>query len=60
MLDNANNKPISSEIKLVSDYLSEAGYETAFCGKSHQQGALRDRKWDYYFGYRGQGIISSR
>jgi len=40
---------------ILPDLLREAGYETAFCGKSHVKGALRDRTWDYYFGYNGQG-----
>jgi arylsulfatase A-like enzyme len=40
---------------LVSDRLRAAGYEVGFCGKSHVAGALRDFKWDFYFGYRGQG-----
>lgn len=40
---------------ILSDLLREAGYQVAFCGKSHVQGALRDREWDYYFGYKGQG-----
>jgi arylsulfatase A-like enzyme len=40
---------------ILSDLMREAGYQAAFCGKSHMGGALRDRQWDYYFGYRGQG-----
>ncbi len=39
---------------LVTDLLCEAGYETAFIGKSHVGGALLDHKWDYYFGFKGQ------
>ncbi len=39
---------------LVSDMLKEAGYETAFLGKSHIEGALMDHDWDYYFGFVGQ------
>ena len=39
---------------IVSDLLQEAGYETAFFGKSHIEGALMDHKWDYYFGFVGQ------
>jgi arylsulfatase A-like enzyme len=52
--DNMGRK-LPAEQKLVSDYLREAGYAVAFCGKSHINGALRDRRWDYYFGYKGQG-----
>ncbi|MFL5296090.1 MAG: sulfatase [Phenylobacterium sp.] len=39
---------------VVSDLLRQAGYETAFVGKSHVSGALLDRPWDYYFGFNGQ------
>ncbi|MGA9659022.1 MAG: sulfatase [Asticcacaulis sp.] len=42
------------QYKLVSDLLKEAGYDTAFIGKSHVGGALRDHDWDYYFGFNGQ------
>ncbi len=45
---------IPSQIPLISDYLHNAGYETAFIGKSHIAGALTDRYWDYYFGFQGQ------
>src|SRR5262249_50089422 len=39
----------------MPDLLRPAGYEVAFCGKSHVPGFFRDRQWNYYFGYRGQG-----
>jgi arylsulfatase A-like enzyme len=45
---------IPSQVPLISDYLHDAGYETAFIGKSHIAGALTDRYWDYYFGFQGQ------
>ncbi|HQR09597.1 MAG TPA: sulfatase-like hydrolase/transferase, partial [Gemmatales bacterium] len=48
-------KNVSANIKMLPEYLHEAGYEVGFCGKSHIKGALRDRPWDYYFGYRDQG-----
>lgn len=54
VIDNKDRK-IPAEMPLLSDLLRQAGYEVAFCGKSHVAGALRDRQWDYYFGYRGQG-----
>jgi len=41
-------RPIASGLPIISDFLHEAGYEVAFCGKSHVKGALRDRYWDYY------------
>lgn len=49
------NRPIRADVKLLPEYLREAGYEVAFCGKSHVKNALRDRPWDYYFGFQGQG-----
>lgn len=45
---------VPENIRLVSDLLHDAGYETAFVGKSHIKGALTDRYWDYYFGFVGQ------
>ncbi len=45
---------ISERCPLVSDMLQKAGYETAFLGKSHIEGALMDHYWDYYFGFVGQ------
>jgi arylsulfatase A-like enzyme len=44
--------PISFPV--VSDLIRQAGYETAFVGKSHVSGALLDHPWDYYFGFKGQ------
>ncbi len=54
VIDN-KQRTIPRDIPLVSDLLRAAGYQVAFCGKSHVGGHLRDRKWDYYFGYQGQG-----
>lgn len=54
VVDNKERR-IPADMPLLSDYLRQAGYAVAFCGKSHIAGALRDRKWDYYFGYQGQG-----
>jgi arylsulfatase A-like enzyme len=48
-------KPVPLSIPFVSEHLRKAGYEVAFCGKSHNKGAFRDREWDYYFGYNAQG-----
>jgi arylsulfatase A-like enzyme len=45
---------IPARFPLVSDLLQQAGYETAFLGKSHIEGALMEHKWDYYFGFVGQ------
>jgi arylsulfatase A-like enzyme len=52
-IDN-RDRPIPQNFPLVSDLLREAGYEIAFFGKSHVQGGLQDRYWDYYFGFNGQ------
>jgi arylsulfatase A-like enzyme len=46
---------VPANIKLLPDYLRASGYEVAFCGKSHMKNALRDRQWDYYFGFKDQG-----
>jgi len=54
VIDN-KDRPIAKDQTLLPDLLREAGYEVAFCGKSHVSGVLRDRKWDYYFGFKGQG-----
>ncbi|MGE3804618.1 MAG: sulfatase [Gemmataceae bacterium] len=48
--DNQNPRLAGAHM-VLSDQLRAAGYEVAFCGKSHLTGALRDRTWDYYFGY---------
>jgi arylsulfatase A-like enzyme len=45
---------IPARFPLVSDLLQKAGYETAFLGKSHIEGALMEHNWDYYFGFVGQ------
>jgi arylsulfatase A-like enzyme len=45
---------IPPRFPLVSDLLQKAGYETAFLGKSHIEGALMEHPWDYYFGFVGQ------
>jgi arylsulfatase A-like enzyme len=55
VIDNRGKVDVRPETPWMPDLLRAAGYEVAFCGKSHQKSALRDRKWDFYFGYRGQG-----
>lgn len=45
---------IPADFNLISDLLHENGYDTAFIGKSHVKGALKDHYWDYYFGFAGQ------
>jgi arylsulfatase A-like enzyme len=54
--DNTAKRPdVPPSIPFVSDLLRAAGYEVAFCGKSHAKSAFRDRTWDYYFGFKDQG-----
>ncbi len=54
--DNTPQRPnVPLAIPFVSDHLRQAGYEVAFCGKSHAPKAFRDRQWDYYFGFKDQG-----
>jgi hypothetical protein len=45
---------LPDKVHLLSDMLHQVGYETAFLGKSHIEGALKDHYWDYYFGFVGQ------
>jgi len=52
-VDNQHSK-VPDSFPLVTDLIRNAGYEIAFIGKSHVEGALTDRYWDYYFGFRGQ------
>jgi arylsulfatase A-like enzyme len=52
-VDNGHMK-VPDTFPLITDMIRDAGYEIAFIGKSHVEGALRDRYWDYYFGFNGQ------
>jgi len=45
---------VPANFRMFTDVLRDAGYETAFIGKSHVGGALLDHSWDYYFGFKGQ------
>lgn len=54
VIDNKDRR-IVKDSPFLPDLLRQAGYEVAFCGKSHIAGALRDRTWGYYFGFLGQG-----
>ena len=45
---------VPSNFPMFTDVLRQYGYHTAFIGKSHVGGALMDRPWDYYFGFKGQ------
>lgn len=50
---NEENR-VPKNFPMFTDLLRQAGYETAFIGKSHVGGALLDHPWDYYFGFQGQ------
>src|ERR1700722_11575003 len=52
-VDNQHSK-VPGKFPLVTDLIRRGGYEVAFVGKSHVEGALMDRYWDYYFGFSGQ------
>jgi len=52
-IDNQHSK-VPEKYPIISDLIRNAGYEVAFIGKSHVEGSLMDRYWDYYFGFRGQ------
>jgi arylsulfatase A-like enzyme len=45
---------VPANFRMFTDVLRQHGYQTAFIGKSHVGGALLDRPWDYYFGFKGQ------
>ncbi len=47
------NGPIPENVPLFTDLLHQAGYEVGFFGKAHIKGGLKDRYWDYYFGFNG-------
>lgn len=52
-VDNQHSK-VPDKFPIITDLIRNAGYEVAFIGKSHVEGSLTDRYWDYYFGFRGQ------
>jgi arylsulfatase A-like enzyme len=52
-VDNQHSK-VPARFPIVTDLLRRAGYQIAFIGKSHVEGALLDHYWDYYFGFSGQ------
>jgi arylsulfatase A-like enzyme len=52
-VDNQHSR-VPRRFPIVSDLIRHAGYEVAFIGKSHVEGALMDHYWDYYFGFAGQ------
>ncbi len=45
------NKPLPADIPLFTELLRAAGYEVAILGKVHVRNGVKDRYWDYYFGF---------
>jgi arylsulfatase A-like enzyme len=52
-VDNQHSR-VPDKFPIVTDLIRRSGYEVAFIGKSHVEGSLMDRYWDYYFGFSGQ------
>jgi arylsulfatase A-like enzyme len=52
-VDNQHSR-VPGRFPVVTDLIRRSGYEVAFIGKSHVEGSLMDRYWDYYFGFSGQ------
>lgn len=50
-LDNKTEEPLPPDIPIFTDLLHEAGYEVAMVGKAHAPNGMRERYWDYYFGF---------
>ncbi len=50
--DNKNMQvPLPRDIPIFTDLLHEAGYEVAIVGKVHVKNGVKERYWDYYFGF---------
>ena len=50
-LDNKTvNTPLPQDVPVFTDYLRDAGYETAIVGKVHLRNGLKEKHWDYYLG----------
>jgi len=59
MSNNRRRRYIKRTRPWMPDLLRAAGYEVAFCGKSHQKNAVRDRKWDYTSATRARAATRS-
>jgi arylsulfatase A-like enzyme len=52
MLDNKLiESPMPADIPIFTDLLHEAGYDVAMVGKAHVRNGVKERYWDYYFGF---------
>jgi arylsulfatase A-like enzyme len=45
------DEPMPSDIPIFTDLLHEAGYDVAMVGKAHVRNGVKERYWDYYFGF---------
>ena len=52
--DNLGSK-LNPNVPWMPDELRRPATRSPSVGKSHVPGNFRDKKWDYYFGFRGQG-----
>ncbi len=43
--------PLPADIPIFTELLRDAGYEVAIVGKVHIRNGVKDRYWDYYFGF---------
>ena len=51
-VDNrTNNVVLPADIPIFTDLLHQAGYEVALVGKVHAPNGVKERYWDYYFGF---------
>lgn len=55
-----NNNPVSKDIVFYSQYLQQAGYQTALIGKWHMGGEFDEpqRGFDYWVSFKGQGTYN--
>ncbi len=51
-IDNRHPQvPLPEGIPIFTDLLHQAGYEVAIVGKVHVRNGVKERYWDYYFGF---------
>lgn len=52
---NSPEQRLKEDALLFPELMQRSGYETAFIGKSHFEPYERMRRFDYFYGFRGQG-----